>query len=142
MPSFLSPQDWKEKEVEGKCLTGRRNICPKLRGSDHDLLNSPSKAYWHTLEDVLIKYIRHTDNKFDYDNEGIAHREHVIADGIRYIGKETNNIDETQTQELTRIYTLSMRISGNSITGFYHWSPGMLRISEHHNNPFTKSKQG
>jgi hypothetical protein len=36
----------------------------------------------------------HNDNKSDYDKEGIAHRKHIIADRIRYIGKESNNIDE------------------------------------------------
>ena len=59
-----------------------------------DKLPLPSDAYWHTLEDVLTQYIRHNDNKFDYDNEGIAHRKHIIADRIGYIGKESNNIDE------------------------------------------------
>ena len=39
-------------------------------------------------------------NNFDYDNEGIAHRQHIIADRIRYIGKETNNIDETNITAL------------------------------------------
>ena len=58
-----------------------------------DKLSLPIKAYWHTLEDVLTAYVRHDDHKFDYDNEGIAHRKHVIADKIRYIGKETNNLD-------------------------------------------------
>jgi len=38
--------------------------------------------------------VRHNDNKFDYDNEGIAHRKHIIVNRIRYIGKESNNIDE------------------------------------------------
>ena len=28
-------------------------------------------------------------------NEGIAHRKHIIVDKIRYIGKESNNLDET-----------------------------------------------
>jgi len=36
----------------------------------------------------------HSDNKFDYDNQGIAHRKHIVANVIRYIGKESNNIDE------------------------------------------------
>ena len=36
----------------------------------------------------------HNYNKFDQDNEGIAHKKHIIADWIRYIGKESNNIDE------------------------------------------------
>jgi hypothetical protein len=55
----------------------------------------PSREYWHTLEDVLTQYVRHDDHKFDYiDN--IAVRKHIIADRIRYIGKESNNLDETQ----------------------------------------------
>jgi hypothetical protein len=61
--------------------------------SDNLPLNSI--AYWYTLEDVLTQYVRHCDNKFDYDNEGIAHRKHIIVDKIRYIGKESNNLDET-----------------------------------------------
>ena len=38
--------------------------------------------------------MRHSDNKFDCDNEGITHRKHINADRIRFIGKESNNIDE------------------------------------------------
>ena len=62
----------------------------------------------------------HNYNKFDYDNEGKAFRKHIIADRIRYIGKETNNHDETMVTALMTIHTLSMIISGNSTTGFYH----------------------
>jgi len=36
----------------------------------------------------------HNDNKFDYDKEGIAQRKHIIADQIRYIGKESNNLED------------------------------------------------
>jgi hypothetical protein len=54
----------------------------------------PPQAYWNTLEDVLTQYVRHSDNKFDYDNQGIAHRKHIVVNRIRYIGKESNNIDE------------------------------------------------
>jgi hypothetical protein len=42
--------------------------------------------YWHSLEDVLTQYVGHNDNKFDYDNEGITHRKHIVADGIIFIG--------------------------------------------------------
>ena len=59
-----------------------------------DRLPLPSPEYWYTLEDVLTAYVRHNDNKFDYV-DGIAQRKHIIADRIRYIGKETNNLDET-----------------------------------------------
>jgi hypothetical protein len=54
----------------------------------------PLSEYWYTLEDVLTQYVRHNDNKFDYDSEGIAHRKHIIVDRIRYIGKESNNLDD------------------------------------------------
>jgi len=42
-----------------------------------DKLPLPSDAYWHTLEDVLTQYVRHSNNKFDYDNQGIEHRKHI-----------------------------------------------------------------
>jgi len=60
-------------------------------------LSLPSQAYWHILENVLTQYVRHSDNKFDYDKEGIAHRKHINADRIRYIGKESNNLDDNLT---------------------------------------------
>jgi len=42
----------------------------------------------------LTQYVRHNDNKFDYDNQGIAHGNNIIADRIRFIGKESNNLEE------------------------------------------------
>jgi hypothetical protein len=54
----------------------------------------PSIAYWHSLESILTSYVRHDDHKFDYiDNKAV--RKHIFADKIRYIGKESNNLDET-----------------------------------------------
>jgi len=57
----------------------------------------PPQAYWYTLDVILTKYVRHNDNKFDYDNQGIAHRKHIIVNRIRYIGKESNNLDDNLT---------------------------------------------
>ena len=55
----------------------------------------PSIAYWHSLESILTSYVRHDDHKFDYiDNKAV--RKHIFADKIRYIGKESNNLDESQ----------------------------------------------
>jgi len=62
-----------------------------------DKLPLPSNAYWYTLKDVLTQYVRHNDNKFDYDNEGIAHMKHIIVNQIRYIGKESNNLEDNLT---------------------------------------------
>jgi hypothetical protein len=59
----------------------------------YDKLPLPSYEYWHTLEDVQTQYVRHDGHKFDYDNEGIAHRKHIIADRIRYIDNGSNNLD-------------------------------------------------
>lgn len=66
-------------------------------GTTSSNLPLPSYEYWHTLEDVLTRYIMHNDNKFDYDSEGIAHRKHIIVDKIRYIGKGSNNLDDNLT---------------------------------------------
>jgi len=33
-------------------------------------------------------------NKFDYDNEWIEHRKHIKAERIKYIGKESNNLED------------------------------------------------
>jgi len=39
----------------------------------------------------------HNDNKFDYGKEGIAHRKHIFVNRIRYIGKESNNLEDNLT---------------------------------------------
>jgi len=61
-----------------------------------DHLPLPSQAYWYTLDAILTKYVRHCDYKFDYDNQGIAHRKHIVVNRIRYIGKESNNLEDNQ----------------------------------------------
>ena len=58
-----------------------------------DKLPLPSDAYWHTLDDILTKYVMNNDNKFDYGNEGIAHRKRIVAHKIKYIGKESSNLE-------------------------------------------------
>lgn len=63
-------------------------------GNSSNTLPLPSWEYWKSLEDVLTVYVRHNDNKFDYV-DGIAQRKHIVVDKIRYIGKESNNLDET-----------------------------------------------
>ena len=64
-------------------------------GLTSDRLSLSTKEYWHTLEDVLTSYVIHDDHKFTYtDNKAV--RKHIIADRVRYIGKESNNLDETQ----------------------------------------------
>ena len=49
--------------------------------------------YFKPLSKIIIQYVDHPESKFDGDI-GILERKHVHADGIIYIGKEANNIDE------------------------------------------------
>ena len=62
-------------------------------GLNSDKLSLSSTAYWNTLEDVMVSYVRHDDHKFDYI-DCFAQRKHITIDRIRYIGKESNNLDE------------------------------------------------
>jgi len=39
----------------------------------------------------------HNDNKFDYDNQWIAHRKHIVVNRIRYISKESNKLEVNLT---------------------------------------------
>jgi hypothetical protein len=45
------------------------------------------------LSRTILQYIDHPENKFDGDI-GLLERKHVHVDGVVYIGKEANNIDE------------------------------------------------
>jgi hypothetical protein len=55
--------------------------------------------YWRSLSDTLWKYIKHKESKLE-GGTGILERRHVNVDGIIYIGKETENIEETGILEL------------------------------------------
>lgn len=79
------------KDLSG---TEYRSFTDYRTGLTSDKLLLSTKEYWHCLEDVLSSYVRHDDHKFDYV-DGIAHRKHIVINRIRYIGKESNNLDES-----------------------------------------------
>ncbi|MEM3573417.1 MAG: hypothetical protein QXJ62_04200 [Nitrososphaeria archaeon] len=76
----------------------------------------PSNEYWKSLEDVLIQYVMHNDNKFDYIDH-IAQRKHIIADRIRYIGKESNNLEESMIMGIDD----NSYIEYENLKEFYNW---------------------
>ena len=86
-----------QKRIYCKFTNCFHNICKFIdyrTGMASNELPLPSTAYWHSLESVLTSYVRHDDYKFDYiDNKAV--RKHIFADRIRYIGKESNNLDES-----------------------------------------------
>ena len=49
--------------------------------------------YFKPLSRTILQYIDHPENKFDGDI-GVLKRKHIHVDGVVYIGKEANNIDE------------------------------------------------
>ncbi|TQD27912.1 DNA polymerase [Methanolobus vulcani] len=49
--------------------------------------------YFKPLSKTIMQYAEHLEHKFD-GNTGVLERKHVHADGVVYIGKEANNIDE------------------------------------------------
>ena len=65
---------------------------------------------------MLIQYIWHSDKKFDYI-DGIAERKHIIVDRIRYIGKESNNLDESMVLGVDKDSYLEYE----NVREFYDW---------------------
>ena len=51
--------------------------------------------YFKPLSRTIRQYVEHPEHKFD-GNIGVLERKHVHADGVVYIGKEANNIDEQE----------------------------------------------
>lgn len=49
--------------------------------------------YFKPLSRIITQYVEHLEHKFDGE-VGVLERKHVHADGIVYIGKEANNIDD------------------------------------------------
>ncbi|MGI0100268.1 MAG: hypothetical protein ACREBH_00890, partial [Candidatus Micrarchaeaceae archaeon] len=54
-----------------------------------------TKFYWKLLSEFLFGYINHHDGKYDGDI-GELERKHIDIDGIEHIGKESNNLEETE----------------------------------------------
>lgn len=62
--------------------------------------------HFQKLSDVLYSYLHHKEAKLD-GNIGLLNRRHIEIDGIRYIGKETNKLEEnsaTLSQPYTTTY--------------------------------------
>ena len=49
--------------------------------------------YFKPLSRTILQYVEHLENKF-YGDIGVLERKHVQADGLVYIGKEANNIED------------------------------------------------
>lgn len=53
------------------------------------------KEYWKPFWDVFLEYLSHSESKMEGD-VGVLERKHVAVSGIIYIGKESNNLEESE----------------------------------------------
>lgn len=53
------------------------------------------KEYWKPFWNVFLEYLNHQESKMDGD-VGILERKHVNVTGIVHIGKESNNLEESE----------------------------------------------
>ncbi|MEO9307469.1 MAG: DNA polymerase [Nitrososphaera sp.] len=57
----------------------------KMRGKEH----------WQSLWDVFRQYLNHQESKFE-GKTGVLKRKHVTVSNVVHIGKESNNLDESE----------------------------------------------
>lgn len=53
------------------------------------------KEYWKPFWDVFLEYLNHPESKMEGD-VGVLNRRHVVVSGIIHIGKESNNLEESE----------------------------------------------
>jgi hypothetical protein len=53
------------------------------------------KEYWKPFWDVFLEYLNHSESKLEGD-VGVLQRRHVVVSGIVHIGKESNNLEESE----------------------------------------------
>jgi hypothetical protein len=61
------------------------------------LYDEAAEIYWKTLNRTVEEYMGHPESKFENgDRCGTMRRRHLRVDSIHYIGKEANELEETQ----------------------------------------------
>ena len=57
-----------------------------------------TEAYWKTLESSIESYMDHAESKFKHgEKRGKLDQRHIEVERIRYIGKESNDLEQTET---------------------------------------------
>jgi hypothetical protein len=79
-----------------------------------------TELFWKRLDKTAEEYMDHPESKFENGQRcGTMRRRHLVADSIRYIGKEANELEESET--------LGVDLRGSNPTpgAFHrtHWVP-------------------
>ena len=78
--------------------TNRLGIVPYLPFVDYKTgkeYKENTQFYWRPLSEFLSAYLDHNDGKYE-GGIGELRRKHIIIDGIEHIGKESNNLEESE----------------------------------------------
>lgn len=81
--------------------TNKSPIChsPTIRPAKHtpNEQDHDTKSYWKPLSEVIYEYMEHPESKSEGDI-GLLKRRYITIDdkSIHYIGKESNELDESQ----------------------------------------------
>jgi hypothetical protein len=62
--------------------------------------NDNTKYYWKSFSEFLFGYMDHNDNKYDGDI-GELRRKQIIINDIEHIGKESNNLEESEVIDVS-----------------------------------------
>ena len=88
----------KEPIIPLLAYTKNLNIVPFSRFTDYKTgkeYTDNTKFYWKPLPEFLFAYVDHNDNKYE-GTIGELKRRQIEIGSIKHIGKESNNLDETE----------------------------------------------
>ena len=70
---------------------------PFIDATTGKLYSDKTEAYWKKLDQTIKEYIDHPESKFQNGHSnGKMRRHHLTVGSIVYIGKESNELDETE----------------------------------------------
>jgi hypothetical protein len=71
---------------------------PFIDAKTDRLYEDATQLYWETLDKTVENYMDHPESKFDNgDSIGKMRRRHIHLKSVVYIGKEANELEETET---------------------------------------------
>ena len=76
---------------------GQAPYQPFIDAKSGRLYDENTELFWKRLDTTVEEYVDHPESKFENgDRCGTMRRRHLRADSIHYIGKEANELEETQ----------------------------------------------
>jgi len=86
------------------------------------LYNDATEVYWKRLDRAIVEYVDHPESKFENgDRSGTMRRRHLNVNSICYIGKEANELEETEVLGLDEdTYVEYLPPVSDNNKGVYH----------------------